>query len=598
MNLTIRKKTVLVSMAFFILLIAIVSSFFLLLKANSGLNKSTENQYTSQLLASEMRQSSDDLTRFARMYVLTEEPIYEEIYNKIIAIRNGEEPRPKNYHQIYWDFYLLNKDVPSETGESVALRDLMKKAGFTAEEFAKLDESEANSNKLVEIEKMAMDAVKKSRETDRQFASGILYDNNYNTEKAKIMKPLNEFLEMIEKRTSDEVAMLNSKQKKMQVGLLVSVIILVILVMVNHMVLRNIVKSINTLIIPIKRRGELNFVYDDKLDDVNRDDEISLMEHSIEKMRANVSDFILKTNSLTDHLNESSQRLEKKSVQSAISTEEVSRTIEEIAIGASDQARDTEFISKNIHEMSNFIEQDTDYINSLNESISQINNQKEKGFDILKDLVEKTDQKNISTDMVYENILNNNENAEKIEDASVMIENIAEQTNLLALNAAIEAARAGETGKGFSVVAEEIRELAEQSTNFTGEIKDIINDLKLSGQNAFKTIEDLKVIVKTQSESVENTESIFNSISCAINASKEIIENLTGSSLLMTDKKDVVVELIENLSSIIEESAAGTEEISASMQQQTATAEQVSDSGKVLLAMSNELKALTHQFKV
>ena len=90
--------------------------------------------------------------------------------------------------------------------------------------------------------------------------------------------------------------------------------------------------------------------------------------------------------------------------------------------------------------------------------------------------------------------------AEKIEKASEMIQNIAEQTNLLALNAAIEAARAGEAGRGFSVVADEIRKLAEQSNSFTSEITIVIEELKSKSQNAVDKVQDVIAIVDVQAK--------------------------------------------------------------------------------------------------
>ena len=155
-------------------------------------------------------------------------------------------------------------------------------------------------------------------------------------------------------------------------------------------------------------------------------------------------------------------------------------------------------------------------MDQVKQSAHEIELRKNEGFTILSELVSKTELSQSISDSVYEIILSNNESAEKIENASGMIQNIADQTNLLALNAAIEAARAGEAGRGFAVVADEIRKLAEQSNSFTKEIKDIIAELKHKSQFAVDTTVQSKEIAENQAQSVKETEEKFELIANAI----------------------------------------------------------------------------------
>src|SRR5690554_5872874 len=134
-----------------------------------------------------------------------------------------------------------------------------------------------------------------------------------------------------------------------------------------------------------------------------------------------------------------------------------------------------------------------------------------------------------------------------------MIESIAEQTNLLALNAAIKAARAGEAGRGFAVVADEIRKLAEESSRFTSDIKGIITELKTKSQLAVETMDDVKVIVGDQGESVKETESKFEGIAAATDQVRIVTEKLNSSAELMKENKDRIIDLVQNLSAISEE---------------------------------------------
>ena len=127
--------------------------------ASEDVSQASETRYTSYLLADEMRQSSDDLTRLVRTYVVTGDPRWKSQYLEVVGIRNGTLPRPKDYERIYWDFRAADLASGRGMDRAVALKDLMRQAGFSDAELAKLAEAEALSNGLVELESAAMDLV-------------------------------------------------------------------------------------------------------------------------------------------------------------------------------------------------------------------------------------------------------------------------------------------------------------------------------------------------------------------------------------------------------------------------------------------------------
>jgi methyl-accepting chemotaxis protein len=185
--------------------------------AQDDLKEKQEIRYRSYLLADELRQSSDDLTRLARTYVVTGNAAYEQQYNDILDIRNGKKPRPQEYYRIYWDFVAADGKQPRADGPAVALQDLMKQAGFTDTEFAKLREAQANSDALVKTEVIAMNAVKGLFDDgkgnfavrgppNQAMARELMHSPAYHQYKAQIMKPVDEFFVLLEQRTSKAVA--------------------------------------------------------------------------------------------------------------------------------------------------------------------------------------------------------------------------------------------------------------------------------------------------------------------------------------------------------------------------------------------------------
>lgn len=333
-------------------------------------------------------------------------------------------------------------------------------------------------------------------------------------------------------------------------------------------------------------------------DNLDRKDEIGTMIRALRHMRDNVADFITKTAQTAEQVAASSEELTATSQAASFSSEEVAKTIEEIARGASDQAQDTEATANNVEELGELLEKDGVYIAELNKAVLEIDKEKSDGFAILAELVKKTDKSSESSQKIFEVIVSNNESAEKIESASTMIQSIADQTNLLALNAAIEAARAGEAGRGFSVVADEIRKLAEQSNRFTEDIKVVIDELKTKSKMAVKTVEEVKEIVQSQSDSVAQTENRFNAIAKSIGAVQVIITKLNHSAEMMTQNKNQIIGLTQNLSAISEENAASTQEASATMDAQAATIEEIAKAGENLAEIAEELQTLIQRFKV
>lgn len=382
--------------------------------------------------------------------------------------------------------------------------------------------------------------------------------------------------------------------------LLISVVGILILVSLIFAISNSLSKPINELSHVISEFGDYNFTTDGKVFSKysTRTDEMGVMARSLDGMHNNLKLLITRINDVSQQVAASSEELTATSGQSALAADEVARTIEEIARGASDQAQDTQQGVVKINEIGELIQDEQISIQNLITAAIEVKALKEEGFEILSQLVEKTKESNKVTKEINSVIKNTNEGAEKIKNASQMIQSIAAQTNLLALNASIEAARAGEAGKGFSVVAEEIKKLATQSSQFTKEIEQVIHELIMKTENAVKTVDNLRAHINDQSTSVESTRNTFYGISAAILKTENIINTISELGKIMNNKKNEVVEIIHSLSAIAEENAAGTEESSAGIEEQTAGISDIASASESLSRLAEELQAEVTKFKL
>jgi methyl-accepting chemotaxis protein len=180
-----------------------------------------DRRLRSHMLADELRQSSDELTRFARTYAVTGDARFEQYFGRVLEIRDGKAPRPRGYEGIYWDFVAAGHEEGVSSGVEISLLDLMREQGFTESEFDKLRIAKERSDALVELENRAMNAMKgrfpaddvrgARGEPDAKLARELLHGPEYHEAKAAIMEPIQEFLEEVSDRTRGEVRALRAR---------------------------------------------------------------------------------------------------------------------------------------------------------------------------------------------------------------------------------------------------------------------------------------------------------------------------------------------------------------------------------------------------
>ena len=259
-GMKLRTLLALVFVSVGVLMLFLVAISLVNRKKGYELGNAEARKYHSYQLADELRQSSDDLTRMARTYAVTGNDKYQRFFNRILAIRNGEVPRPKDYGDIYWDLVTGEEESGNvELGEKESLESSMLKAGFTVDEFALLKDSQNRSDALVKLENVAMHALKGEfddgtgsfqikKDPDQALAIQILHSQQYHDAKAKIMEPLRKFTRTVTQRTSALVENLESEMKyRLFFGLVLAVTLLALLGIGYFLLLRLVLRPVNLI---------------------------------------------------------------------------------------------------------------------------------------------------------------------------------------------------------------------------------------------------------------------------------------------------------------------------------------------------------------
>ncbi len=379
-------------------------------------------------------------------------------------------------------------------------------------------------------------------------------------------------------------------------AILFSVILLISIFsffVIQNIVIKRLYTMVNMLKDISEGEGDLT-----KRVEIKIKDEIGIMAMYFNNFAETVNNIVSSVKELSDKVVLSTEELTTLSQRSAVNAEEVAQVINKIAKSSIDQSQSTIEGSEKIMELGDLIVEDKIYLQTLTESSSEVNDLIKQGLDIIDRLSTKTKESSHATHSVYDNIIKTSKSSGKISEASTLIATIAHQTNLLALNASIEAARAGENGKGFTIVAEEIKKLAEQSTDSTKMIDNMVRNLQKDATNSVTTMEKVETILNEQIENINLTAIKYKAMDKAIEKSKKVIVIINETAQQMEQKKSKILATIQGLSAVAEKNAVGTEQASASIQEQAASSEGIANASLSLSEMFQELQALIARFKV
>lgn len=293
----------------------------------------------------------------------------------------------------------------------------------------------------------------------------------------------------------------------------------------------------------------------------NLTDSLNGTVHQVSGLLKEIKGFGTKVSGSADEVSTSSEMISK-------SMHEINLAVEEVAKGAGLQAEETD---KSLHKMSDFSE----HINEVCENTAAMGAQADrametisKGKIIVEGLSEKAEDTSRITKELLDNIDDVRSRSRNIGMIVETINGIASQTNLLSLNASIEAARAGEAGRGFSVVAEEIRKLADQSMVAGNEIKEIVSSIQMTMDRTGESAVAAEQNIMSQAEALGDTVASFGEINVYVQKLVDDLKKVAGNMENIGVQTEEILDSIRSISAVSEETAASTEEVTATINEQ------------------------------
>lgn len=331
---------------------------------------------------------------------------------------------------------------------------------------------------------------------------------------------------------------------------------------------------------------------------IRSQDEIGQLSDSFNRMVDSLRSVITSVNESVQHLAASSEELMASSEQTSKATEQIAETIQEVAAGSETQVRSVETSFQAVNQMSAGIQQIAANAQSAAGTAMEASEMAIEGNEAIQSAVKQMKAISDTIQQMSQSVKGLDERSQEIGQIVEAITNIAAQTNLLALNAAIEAARAGEHGRGFAVVADEVRKLAEQSSGSAGQITGLIVNIQEETKRVVDSIENGTQEVAAGIGGVNAAGESFERIQRFVEQVAEQIKEVSATSLQLAGGTEQVVHSYQVIQEVAAVTASGTHNVSAAAEEQLASMEELASSSASLAKMAEDLQALVGRFKV
>lgn len=329
-----------------------------------------------------------------------------------------------------------------------------------------------------------------------------------------------------------------------------------------------------------------------------RKDELGQLSSSFAAMIADLKTIITKIASASEQVAASSQELYASGEQVGKAAEDVGNTILDIASGAEEQSAQIDSALSNLSSLVNQIHEVSKSADIVEQTTTNIMNDIARGSKSAVESVKRINYLKGDAEDISQVIFSLGNTSNQIGQITEMISGIADQTNMLALNAAIEAARAGEAGRGFSIVAAQIRKLAEESSEASRNIARLVVEIKEGVDIAVSKMDNSLKTVNDSVEAIQENEDIFTLIHEQAEQLKDIVAHVAQNVKIMTENSREFELTMQDISKTSHEFSSSSESVSAASEEQIALTEEIVTSSKAMAEMSEELSSLIRTFRL